>query len=373
MGKVTVEMIKLSRLPHTNQFQVRDSGVDEFHVHRMAEVYRAWKAQADAGEGVECPIPPPDVFLIGGVYHPVAGFNRLAGMREAGLTEAVVRVHTGFSVPQAKLFSAQSNLENTGLPLNKASTKTALLMYYDNSPDAATLTDEFLAKKYRVHRTTVMRWLKDHDASRSDQTERKDGDGKTHKVNAKPKPKEPDADLFAPDDAETPPPRADARPPEVVVPAGPVTPTVPSPENRPERKAGEYPPDERFMPNAAEAAKLAAAFRSVVARMTAVKSEMKALLPDPQHPIANRMHLHTTFLPRLAELIEDVVANTPTHTCPRCAGTTVKADGKDCRECGGYGLVAAGDADQMKGAWAKGSGEWYDRLVREADLTEAMA
>lgn len=366
MPEMKTQVVKLHLIPKNPKFQVRENGTDAFHVSRMQMVYERHKAA-----GTTCPIPPPRLFKIGNVYHLTRGFNRLEAMLAAGIEQAEFEVVVGATMSDAAVDASEGNLENTGLPMKKGDVKRAVIMFYDNVKNASLLTDKALAEKYNVHRTTIAGWLNEHDPDRAEQKERVDADGVKHRVTTKgdkkkaePKdePKESEVDLFA----EATVSETDTGGDEPTAP--------PSPEiDTPARKDGEYPPDERFMPNAEDAANITAVFTSIVARMKQVKADMAKLLPNPQHPIANRLHLHTTFLPNLGVMIDDIINNTPSHVCPDCAGTTTKLDGLECLSCSGYGMVAAGDADAMKQSWKAESGDRYNRLAKEADIAEAVA
>ena len=361
------QVVKLHLIPKNPKFQVRKHGTDTFHITRMQLVYERHKA-----DGTKCPIPPPRLFKIGNVYYPTRGFHRIEAMIAAGIEQAEFEVVVGATISDAAVDASEGNLDNTGLSMKPEDVKRAVVMRYDHAIGDKILTDKALAEKYGVHRTTIAKWLNEHDPRRAEQTERVDADGVKHKLNArkgdkkksepKDEPKEPEVDLFAEDTVSA----TDTGGEESAAP--------PSPEiDTPARKDGEYPPDERFMPNAEDAANITAVFTSIVARMKQVKSDMAKLLPNPQHPIANRLHLHTTFLPNLGVMIDDIINNTPSHVCPDCAGTTTKLDGLECLSCSGYGMVAAGDADAMKQSWKAESGDRYNRLAKEADIAEAVA
>lgn len=361
MVKTEYRTVKLSQIPHSPKFQVRKKGTDKFHVARLTLAYTRWKE-----EGGECPVERPVLWKIGNIYHLTKGFHRLEAMRSAGLTEAEFEVRLGGTISDAAIHASESNNDHNALPMNKDDTKIALLMYYDHVLDAKLLTDKALGERFHIDRRTVKSWLAEHDDQRSQQTERIRRDGKKVAVQTK----AATMDIPVEDESE------EVAEPEIISGQGSVAVEdkgeplfAPQPLPDP-RKKDEYPPDPRFMPNAEEAAKLAKEFASFRASLSHIAGRLKALLPDPSHPIANRMHLHTTFLPTIGSLIEDLVNNSPTDTCPKCAGTTLLADGTVCRDCNGYGLVSAGDAAEMKGQWKAGSGERYDALVREADISE---
>lgn len=362
MGTIATKTLPLSVLPRDSEFQVRESGVDEWHVGQMAQVYREWKA-----DGGECPIPKPVVFKIGAVYHPVAGFNRIAAMREAGLDGAEFEVRAGFSKSDAAVFAAESNLDHTALLMKKADVKRALLLYYDNVLDAKLLADGVLAKKFRVDRSTVGRWLKEHDPDREEQTERVGSDGRTTKVAASSKKAEPEADsptvtLF--DGGH----EADA--PPVASTGQGSSPPPPSPEKARGRATDDYPPDERFMPNAAEAEAICNTFASVKATLEGVRKRMRELLPDKDHPVAGQMiDLHGQFAADLNALIETLGHNRPEAVCPLCVGTTLRENDDPCGTCNRYGFMGRTDAAGNKAMW-KRTGDRYDKLVKQADLSE---
>lgn len=371
MAKIETQTIQLHVIPHNPQFQVRSSGTDDFHVSQMAETYRQWVEDRADDPHLRCPIPPPVLFKVGGVYHLVAGFNRLAAMKAAGLTEAEFEVHLGVKMSDAAVYAAESNLTHTALKLKKEDVKNALLMYYDHVTDAKKTADTVLAKKFCVHRKTVRAWLEAHDDARKDQKDRTGADGKTKKTVAG----EAKPTLFEEPKAEPPPePEKQAEESGDVAnwPRGPVSP--PSPEMPPPRAEGEYPPDERFMPNAAEAVKICGTLSGVKAAMERVRADLTRLFPDLQHPVAKRIQFGATFEGDLTHLIRTIKDNLPEMTCPVCAGTcTVSdSDGSKCRSCDGYGLVSRGFAERHAAKWQT-AGERYEKLAQMCDIAEVEA
>lgn len=138
----------------------------------------------------------------------------------------------------------------------------------------------------------------------------------------------------------------------------------------PPRAEGEYPPDERFMPNAAEAVRISTEFASLKSQMEAVRRRMRSLFPERGHPVADQMiDFHGQFTADLNALIDTLGRNKPDAVCPLCVGTTVRENGDPCQSCNKYGFMASTDASGNKGMWAR-TGRRYDDLCKQADLTE---
>jgi len=109
-------------------------------------------------------------------------------------------------------------------------------------------------------------------------------------------------------------------------------------------------PDQRFMPNAAEAAAFAEQFRNWIARIRAVRTEMRKALPDREHVMANRIDFGS-FDAHLTELVDTLDRNVPEHVCPVCCGTGATEDAATCKFCDGYGIVDKGHHGGLKAKW----------------------
>lgn len=120
--------------------------------------------------------------------------------------------------------------------------------------------------------------------------------------------------------------------------------------------------DPRFMPNAAEASAFADQFRNWVARLRAVRTELRKALPDRNHAIANRIDAGG-FDAALGDLVETLDKNVPECVCPVCVGTGT-ADERRCQFCDGYGIV---DRHHHAGLKAK----WKHTRARLEQLKEA--
>lgn len=117
-----------------------------------------------------------------------------------------------------------------------------------------------------------------------------------------------------------------------------------------DRDAEDPAPDQRFMPNAAEAAALSDQFRNWIARIRAVRTEMRKALPDREHVIAARIDFGG-FDAQLTELVDTLDRNIPEHVCPVCCGTGATEEGAACKFCDGYGIVDKGHHDGLKAKW----------------------
>lgn len=121
-------------------------------------------------------------------------------------------------------------------------------------------------------------------------------------------------------------------------------------EQNGDRDAEDPAPDQRFMPNAAEAAALSDQFRNWIARIRAVRTEMRKALPDREHVIAARIDFGG-FDAQLTELVDTLDRNIPEHVCPVCCGTGATEEGAACKFCDGYGIVDKGHHDGLKAKW----------------------
>lgn len=366
------EVLVLSQVRMDDEMQGREYGgqakVDEFHAERMQVAYERWKAALADDPSLPCPLPPPRAYKIGGVYWLTRGFHRVTAMRAAGVERAEFEVVVGGTKGQAVVDAMESNREHTALGLRRPDMRRTFLKWYDHHPEAGAWTDKALGDHFGVDRTTVRRWLKEHDAGRAERTERVGRDGKTLTVGGGTPTHEKRAatpDLSAsPESDDDPAQVAPVSPPEGV--------GIAHPPEAGGRKADEYPADGRFMPHADGAARVAAVMGGVKARLERVRADMRELFGgDPRHPVAARMHYFSTFDGNLTAMIADLAANAPEAVCPDCAGTGV-VDGGACGTCGGYGFIDRGTANGLKGRW-KETGPRYDEMCKMADLAEVEA
>lgn len=339
------------------RIQVRDDGDNTDHIESLAEAYKAWKE-----EGGSCPIPPPVVYFDGKKHILSSGFSRFAGAKKAGLTELDCEVRPG-KWADADLYGAEANLDQRALPLRPKAIKRAFVKQLHYKPG---MLHSYYAKLFSVTPQTIGRWIKEVAPELVALKERLREDGTTVKVGGGGSKPKGDDKPAVPKKTDSTPVAEDADEPHVVVSPG----TLPETETEPMRKAGEYPPDERFMPHAADAKAMAAAMLSAKRSLEAVRAELRKLFHDPKHVIASRLHYHSTFDGNLTAMIEDLRVNAPTHVCPDCAGTG-EVDGQPCRTCDGYGLMSESQQSPLASKWKK-TGEKYNSLAKEANLAETL-
>lgn len=130
-----------------------------------------------------------------------------------------------------------------------------------------------------------------------------------------------------------------------------------------EAKPDDPPFDPRFMPNAEESVKIAATFKNLVARLRAVRTDLRGLKLDRNHPIAKRIDMGETDA-YLGQVIETLDKNIPAHVCPVCCGTGDKEPKVRCDICDGYGVVDSHCHGGTKPKWKKNA-------ARLAELTAA--
>lgn len=351
-----VRRLRLADVVVDMRIQVRKPGENAAHIDKLAEAYKAW-----AEAGGPCPIPPPVVYECDGRYVLAEGFSRTSGAEKAGLTELEYEVRPG-AWEDAHHFGGRANLRNNSLPLSAEAVREAFVRELTYVPD---MTHGYYAGLFSVTPQTIGRWIKEVAPELAARKERRRGDGTVVQVRGGGrKPKGADKPAASNQDDKTKTAggggKSDAA----------ATSTTPETEIAPERKRGEYPPDERFMPHAADAKTVAAAMLAAKRSLEAVRAELRKLFADPKHVVAARLHYHSTFDGNLTAMIEDLGVNAPTHVCPDCAGTG-EADGVPCRTCDGYGLMSATQQSPLAGRWKKTGGK-YDALCKRADLAEAM-
>ena len=119
--------------------------------------------------------------------------------------------------------------------------------------------------------------------------------------------------------------------------------------------------DQRFMPNASESVAFADQFRNWIARIRAVRTEMRKALPDREHVMANRIDFGS-FDAHLTELVDTLDRNIPEHVCPVCCGTGATEEGDVCKFCDGYGIVDKGHHAALKPK-GKHTRLWFEKLA----------
>ena len=368
MGQIIQKVLALSQIQTRGPLQHRSTGLHESHVEQIESAYRKWLSDRQADPDLPCPVERPRVFKLGELYVLTRGHHRVAAAKACDIERMEFEVYVGFTEGEARKDAASSHFVHKGMPLVKKEDRmAAFLDWYDEEERFHQMSDQAIADEICVSRTTVSRWLKEHDKGRANQTERVGKDGVVRKVDVSERPKadKPDTTLF--DGGETPPAQSAGQ--------GGGTGEAPSPEKTPAKaRAGdEYPPDPRFMPNAEEAEKICTTFASVKATLEGVRKRMRELLPDKSHPVATQMiDLHGQFSADLNALIETLGRNKPEAVCPLCVGTTLRENGDPCQTCNRYGLMGQTDADGNKSMW-KRTGARYDKLVKFADVSEVEA
>ncbi len=359
-----VKRFDLDDLVVDEAFQPREGPLNEEHVADMAEALR---------QDRELQLPPVVACVWGGRHHLTQGFHRVAAYRQAGRETVPCRVIQVAGRADAVVNAMCSNREHRGLRRSNADKRRAAAEVLRVQPGWA---DGKVAKEVGVDPKTVAAERARLRATREipESATRVGCDGRARPV--RPAAQRTFEDLAG--EAV----RQDKTPDHCPAAAdGPVAAEqgatgAPSGGGRPAadaavRKAGEYPPDGRFMPHADDAAKVVAVMAGVKQRLEKVRADMRSLFKDPRHPVAARMHYHASFDASLTAMLDDLATNSPTHTCPHCAGTG-EADGEPCRTCDGYGLIDGGSAGRLKAAW-KATGDKYDDLCKMADLSEVEA
>jgi hypothetical protein len=359
-----VKTLPLDGLVEVREFQPREHGVDEDHALAIAQAY-------EAGEAVD----RPRVWFVGGQHLLTRGYHRKAGAAKAGLTELEVEVVAGGTHALAELDALVGNNHKVRHLTAREKHKVVLRLYdLGVLPKDASAT--WFAAEVGVHRKTVERWLRDHDAARAETATRTTSTGRV--VNTGNQHTTPS--LF--DQGEGGEEGGEEGGGKVAPPAGDKKGgKKKGGEGKPKAgpAAGGYDgplvghggcvPNADIMPHKRQAEEIALAMRSVKARMEQVRADMRRLFKDigtlPAAVIPRDLCFDAKFDPTLSALIDDVRSNLFDHICPACAGFGQDEAEARCRHCEGYGFVTATVAAGLKGAWKKSTPR-YEKLAKAA-------